>query len=622
MFHKFKSLVVLGLLISGGACFPAGNNSAEAGQAATTAQIRPAEEGAEARRPLMQVGPWYPATFNIEEPYIDILHASRLRWSGGGRKTQELLDMGVIDKATGLPKYLPDGKWLSSDVYFTGTETLQKLNWDGEWVLEWEGDADLWIEFLPNDMQWRASENRIEFTRDFRRGKTEWHSQIQIRSMKSPLTALRLFRKENESALREGKIYNPKFVKAVERYDILRTMDLQNANTAVVRSTDDLPADAAPFWSNTSWQNEDTITQPFVGMPLKAVFAAGVESGASLWFHAPITLGAPRPLSAYKPDDADFGKWAGGYRTMAKANAREILAAPEWDDYADAVVAAMIGSGYPADRPLYTTVANEVWNFAGQYFLTTNYAWGIGEGLSYNEHEPLRVGYGALVARWKLALDGALARANRDQAIVYVIEGQAYFPARTMFALTGAKAFLEKSGEKWADHAPGFGVSVASYWSATWESFLKPEEWPAAIRSDPDGTARKFADFILTDPAQFGVPSVIDVMRQNEREAAKFGVAFIGAYEGGSHLERPSYIDKAWYAAFQWGEQGGRVNAEANRAIAEAFPGVILSNYALAGPTGGQPWFEGAYGENNPYERSWEAFLAPSGTEAAASADQ
>ncbi|GJL91380.1 hypothetical protein [Hyphococcus sp.] len=609
----FKTIVLSTILFSGGACLPAGNDKAAAGQGATDAVplAETVSANAPPKRSPVQVGPWYPATFNIEEPYIDILHASSIGWNGGDRKPQELLDMGVIDKVTGLPKSLPDGKWLTSSVYFTGNDAGQMMNWDGEWVLEWEGDADLWIEYLPSEMQWRETKNRIEFMRDYKRGKTPYHSAIQIRRLKTPLTALRLFRKENEAALRAGKIYNPRFVDAVSRYDILRTMDLQSANSVVIRSIDDLPGESAPFWANTAWQNEGGIVHPYQGMPLNAVFAAGVETGTQIWFQAPITLGAPRSFSKYKPADGAIDVWANNYRAMAKANTKAIIESPEWDRYADAFVTAMIESGYPADRPLYTSLANEVWNFSGQYFMTTSYAWGIGEGLHYNGHEPLRVGYGALMARWKLALDAALARADREQPVVYVIEGQAYFPARTMFALSGAKAYLESKGEAWDAHAPDFGISVASYWSASWEAFASAEEWPKLIAEDPDGTAKRFADFIINDPAQFGLKSVVDVIGQNKREGDKYGVRLIGAYEGGSHLERPSYIDKSWYAGFVWGEQGGRVNEAVNQTIAKAFPGFILSNYVLAGPTGGQPWFEGPYGAGNPYERSWGPFLRP-----------
>ena len=109
--------------------------------------------------PLMQVGPWYPATFNIEEPYINIIHASPIEWSGDDKNTQELLDAGIIDPKTGLPTELPNGKTLTTGVYFTGPSDMQKAHWDGEWVLEWEGSADLSLLYLPKELQWRSSSN-------------------------------------------------------------------------------------------------------------------------------------------------------------------------------------------------------------------------------------------------------------------------------------------------------------------------------------------------------------------------------------------------------------------------------------------------------------------------------
>jgi len=112
------------------------------------------------------------------------------------------------------------------------------------------------------------------------------------------------------------------------------------------------------------------------------------------------------------------------------------------------------------------------------------------------------------------------------------------------------------------------------------------------------------------------------MIRQNKAEGAKFGVRLIGAYEGGSHLERPAFVDKDWYREFIWGEQGGRVNEAVNRAIAKAFPGFILSNYVLAGPMGGQPWFEGPYGADNPYEQSWEPFMRSGQAPEAASQEE
>ena len=151
-------------------------------------------------RPLMQINPWYPAPYNIEEPYLDIIHASSVSWHAQDVTTQELYDQGVLDPKTGLPVRLADGKWLSSGPYFTAANTETALLWDGEWVLEWEGDAVLRINGVPNDMQWRSTPNRIDFTIDATRGKTR-PASIEVRKVKTPINALRLFRKDNEALL-------------------------------------------------------------------------------------------------------------------------------------------------------------------------------------------------------------------------------------------------------------------------------------------------------------------------------------------------------------------------------------------------------------------------------------
>jgi hypothetical protein len=587
---------------------------AEQPQLQTTATQAAAPAAQKPQRPLIQIGPWYPATANIEEAYINIVHASRSRWNTDRIGAQELLDTGVIDKETGLPTRLPDGQWLSSEVYFTGDNPVQKLHWDGEWVLEWEGDADLWMQFMPNELQWKASKNRLEFTRDFKGGKTPYHAAIQIRRLKGPLKALRMYRKENETALKAGKIFNPKFARQVARYDVVRTMDLQGANTNAVRSVDDLPGPNAPHWANGAWQNEGNVNFPFRSAPLDAMVALAMETDTALWTTVPITLGNPIDLFdlSVRRDASD--QWAGTYRAKTRENIDAVMNSPEWDRYADAFVAALVDKGYPQDRPLYVTIANEVWNFAGQYFLTTQYAMGVAEGLKrplgLNEAN-YRHGYGIVSARWKMALDAALARAERKQNVVYVIEGQAVWADTTSWALEGAKRWLESKDERWEDHAPAFGVSVASYWGAG-EAYgalsdkegLQPETIAAAL-------AGYVIDSKPSPKAHGSKNAVIEDFRQHARYAAKYGVRLVGAYEGGSHLERAEPVSWDAYKAFLWGEEGARANRAVNDALAAEFPGIILSNYVLAGPTGGQPWFEGPLGADNPYARSWEPYLRP-----------
>ncbi len=619
-------------LMGSAACGASGDSSAAEPQqgvddlaearAQLVAQTSASAQSAAPQRPLMQVGPWYPATFNMEEPFINLINASPVVWEGGGMNTGEMIAAGLVDKKTLLPKQLPNGKWLNGGIYFPANSPEMNLHWDGDWVLEWEGDADFWIDYLPREMQWRESKNRIVFTRNFKRGKTLDHSRIQIRGLKGPLTSLKLYRKENEEAVKAGKIYNPAFLKGIAGYDIVRTMDIQSANSATIRSVDDLASMEAAFWAATDWGNATGEPQfkypsPVQGMPIEAALRLGTESGKIVWFQAPMTLGAPQTLFDSRPADDSRGHWAGAFAQAAGDDAVNVIESEEWDRYADAFVEALIESEYPADRPLYVSLANEVWNFAGQYFLTTVYAGSMGKGLAPYlgiPNDGVREGYGALMARFKLAVDGALARAGREQNITYVIEGQAAWVEKTGEALKAAKAYMDKKGERWADHASGFGVSVASYWG-----------FGDLNQYGPDFDFNDLAaleDFLLhgSENRQGTLANVVKLWRGAKAQGEQYGVRFIGAYEGGSHLGRPWRDDgngqrdylmtQESYREFTWGERGGRVNFEINKALAEEFPGVILSNYVLAGPPGGQPWFEGPIGAENPYARSWEALMA------------
>ncbi|WP_375205844.1 hypothetical protein [Hyphococcus sp.] len=578
-----------------------------------------AAEKAEPQPPLMQVGPWFPATFNIEEPFIDLIHGGGIPWDTGNMGTKDLMAAGVIDPETMLPTHLPDGAWLRGGIYFPGNSSEMRLHWDGEWVLEWEGDADFMIEFLSREMQWPETKNSIVFTRDFKRGRTPDHSRLQLRRLNGPLKSLHLYRAENEEAFKAGKIYNPKFIEAVSKYDIVRTMDLQSANAAVIRSVDDLTPMSAPYWAATDWGNATgepwaKFSNPMQGMPIEAAFRLGVEADNQVWFQAPMTLGAPEPFFDFRPDDDRRDIWAHRFGEAAGNVAPQVIESKAWDDYGDAFVAALIASGYPEDRPLYVSIANEVWNWAGHYFLTTKYAERMGEGL--NDYLGFEVGsrgaYGALIARLKLAIDAALARAGREQDIIYVIEGQAAYVQLTGAALKGAKAYMEKKGEVWADHAPEFGVSVASYWGYN--------EGVESSGVDPSNLAALEDHFLNGSERHLGTrANVLKLFRGAQREGAQYGVKLIGAYEGGPHFTRPwtrtpdgkrdYHMTEEEYREFIWGERGGRVNYEINKALAEAFPGIILSNYALAGTPGGQPWFEGTLEAENPYARSWEALM-------------
>lgn len=602
--------VVAALAVGLGVAFAPDRGGANA--AAGTPPAEPAPRAADAgaagaagRRGPIQVGPHYPAGFNLEEPYANILHAGTSRWMdpGDGWKA---VDPSILDRVTGLPRELPGGANLSSDLMFTGSDA-DRLSWDGDWVLKADctGSVEIDISFAPAPLVRRKSPCHIEFTRDQKGKKTLYHHGVVINRLKGAVANLRLCRTENVQRCEAGIITSQRFADAVKGYDVIRYVNLQAASTALVSSVDEIAPPDAVFWGNAT-PREGTYKPPFVGMPIKAPFVMSVETDTMAWVHAPISLGGP------SFDDPAIGRDVGKWRAAVKANVNSILESPEWDRYADAFVAALIESGYPADRPVYVALANEVWNFASEYFATTNYAWGFGEGLretyGVQGHE-IRTGYGALSARWRAALDAALARAGRDQNIVYLIESQAAWVEMSTSALAGAKWYVEHVGGDWAAASGDFGLSVASYWAANWGAYATPDDWKAKIAANPAGTMDAFERFIMTSPADFGAPWAFKVIAAHAAEAKKWGVPFIGFYEGGSHLERPDYIPKEWWTAFLWGPHGGRINAAVNEKLRQTYPDAILSNYVLAGPVGAGPWGEGPYGADNAYARSWDRFL-------------
>lgn len=550
----------------------------------------------------LQVGPWVPAPWNVEEPFINILHASPLSWEGSGWKSDTLVGAGHIDPETGLIASFPAGlsNGLATTTYFNSKDVRF---YDGEWVLEWDGDADMHMEFIPKAMQARVSANRIEFTRNER---TVYHARIRVTRLgPGGLTGLRMFRAENEAALNDGKIYAPAFIDNVSRAHVVRTMDLQEANTAYIHRIEQVAPMTEHFWN--SHAANMGAGAPHRSMPLEAVAALGVEADVELWHQAPIELGAATDFEDPTLYNADVTTWGNNVRAMAQANAAAILASAEWDRYADAFVAALMSAGYPEGRTLYTSVSNEVWNLAPQYHVTTIYADGIGRGFG-NPGFSWRQGYGRLMGRWMLALEDAFDRAGRNQNVVYVVESQAANPDTSRQALTAMRTYVEDQGQSWERLSPKIGVAVASYWGGkpNWEAFSAEER-----RNAGAAFWARLEDRLLHGPdTEFATLGwVVKRFEEHAAVAETFNVTLIGAYEGGSHFSRHPDVPKDAYIAWHWGEGGARVNAAVNDALAERFPGIILSNYATYGPAEGQPWFEGyPNAETTEMARSWEAF--------------
>ena len=187
--------------------------------------------------------------------------------------------------------------------------------------------------------------------------------------------------------------------------------------------------------------------------------------------------------------------------------------------------------------------------------------------------------------------------------------GQAANPATTRQALEAMQTYLRQNGEDWSAHVDQIGVSVASYWGGmpNWRAAGPVDEW----RHPTPEFWQRVENQIVNGPAtEIATKAwVLGRFADHARESRKYGVRIVGAYEGGSHFEKPSEMPQNAFLEWHWGAAGARINKAVNDALIEAYPGIILSNYVLAGPKGGQPWFEGEYGDESAMGQSWDEYL-------------
>ena len=581
------------------------------------------------RRHQLQLGLNFTASFNLEYPFLNMAKSTNGRWfyylkDNKVLSTGEALAQGLLDPTTGLPLSMPDNA-----VRADGGQIFTQINnypqyYAGNYTLEWDGDAHGLVQGHPRDLFFNDGPNRIRFSFTSETANTRALQFSQIRG--DGVSGIRLYRNEHKDLLEQGKIWNPEFLELARGYDIIRTMDMQGTNNSPIRSWNDIATMDAAGWG--SGHSQTWPPMPFYSVPYEVLFNLGVETERALWLHIPPQIGSPKHhfdpslRKSDKPNEPDLQK----LRAFAKDNADQILGSPEWDKFADNFVSRLVASGYPDDRPLYIELGNEIWNFSGGFVFSTFYAWGIGEGVI--GAGDMRHGYGVLSARWMMALENAMERADVNYDVRYVIASHTAWPARTDQALTAMKTYLQDEGADVSALMRKTGVALTTYFGtpkAFEEEILGKLEtttlikaWEEQIDRNPDALGDRVTEFFIDGPSdKIGTQSWIVKMWLDHRAFAdKHGVKIIGAYEGGSHIEPPHALMKsekfnAWWRGYHWGEGGAAIARSVNYAILAEFPDAILSNFVSVGPTGGMPWFDGHYSDVTPMMKMWDEFAIP-----------
>ncbi|MEO1013707.1 MAG: hypothetical protein AAFX08_00825 [Pseudomonadota bacterium] len=563
--------------------------------------------------------------YSLEDPLANAVKQngwSQIFAKVDGRRLEfpELVAGGHFDPVTQTFKSLPDGRAIRLGFVRGGAPTRPAL-YAGDWFVEWEGDGEVG---LTVGKPIRISERGANGYRARFSDQQDKRTRVEItRIGKGGVRNIRVYRAEDAERVKAGRIYSSRFVELVSKYDIVRTMLLSDTNGSLTLRAREIATLDDAFWGGDTQRNFGPGVRR--GFPIEGEVELAIETGTELWVNAPPVLGGPMSLmNPVYTGHQDERKIARARRKEAVQAAYEeavdaMRSSDEFDLYANRLIDALDQLGYPTDRELYLELGNEVWNFSRHFAYISHAHIGLAQGLGLGS---MRAAYGYRSAQLALAFDTALKARGRNQAWTLVIGGHTAVPNRTKKALQGVEAFFQEQGIELSDDwRRRFGVTTTNYYSggfrfsgagknmfdATTREAWRAE-WLSLLEKDPERLADTIERWLSDGPAVHATRNwLIAKHRAHASLAEAFGARYIGNYEGGSHdiLDRelkknPKAVE--FYQSFMASDRAAQVLRRVNESIAQAFPGVIISDFRRIGEKEGDhdPWIEQYYGEPTP----------------------
>lgn len=579
------------------------------------------------RRHQLLLGLGFSAPYNLEEPFINMAQTRAANWrfetrSKGRLEGSDALAAGLADPATFMPTKKTGAAEAAAGVFLPGAGAFRDYYAD-TYVLDWRGKARGLMQRWEGRVEEDRGANSVAYTlKPFQVGE----ASLRFTEIGDGFGKVRFYRQKYEALLERGEIWNPAFIDYVRRYDVVRTMDIQSTNNIQVRSFDQIAT------MDEAWGQRASITwpePPYFSAPYEILFNLGVKADVAIWLTIPPEIGAPiSPADPslrqeHKPTRLDFER----LKAVTAGHARETLASPAWDVFAKEFADRYLASGYPLTRPLYVEIGNEIWNFASGFAVSSNYAVGIAQGL--NPKWRIGQGYGALSARFALALEKEFARRKVRPNVVYVLASHTANPWRTKQAIEGfadtlrsydldPKPYLQRTGVAVTNYYGQFNPIGAALFGSDDPKVYAPK-WIAAIKEDPAALSARLSAHLKKGPAGAKLTGAWIAARWAEhREVAeKAGSRFLGAYEGGSHLLPPAELKRskeflAWWESYHWGEEGADIARAINTRLIAGFPGAIIANYESIGEIRpDSPWIDGHYARPTPMLDMWDEFARP-----------
>lgn len=591
---------------------------------------RRAPPPARAARPPLQLGLdfvayWRPEVFLDDCFHNDIQFAGNLQ-DGKRVAGDEVLLAGIVNPETLELTGLGDFREIAACVFGWGSR-YEPAAYGGDWIVDWEGEADIFPQLCGHRIT-RRSKNRIEIDVAIEAGQNTCY--LWARNIGPGFRNLRAYRKADADLVASGQVFSPRFLAEARRYDVIRDMNWQAANVNRLRRVADMRVASARRLSGAGDSFALTPVKAF-GMPLEVMFRLARETETELWTTAPPFLGLSDALTAILPTGKDWRKEQADFRALGKSEARSMIASREWDLWADRLVAAMIAENYPQERMLHVELGNEIWNFAGPFYVATSLYWGMGETLAPGRDQAWRQAYGQVSARLAEAVDGALRRAGRTQNWTIVLAGQHVWTVPTQNALDGFGDYFRAKGVDPAQWYARAGVSTASYYGGALEpggAFDFPDDASFndrllnEIKRDPDAARAR----VVAWTVDVAIPSMIRQRADQRAVAEKFGARFIGDYEGESH-ETGTRIQKDpagvnFLESLRYGPAAAILTRAWADALAKDDPDAMIANFVgstFGDPQGDAPddreisgpWDDDSRGGVNHRLRGLEPYLRP-----------
>lgn len=447
----------------------------------------------------------------------------------------------------------------------------------GRWILDWEGDGDLSIRGSVG-ITTRVSPTRIEEDYDPAvhglAAPNIWIDRIGP----AGISNIRFYRADHEPLLAAGEVFDPRWLADMSRFDIIRPMDWTGVNGDHELTAADRPPANRPFYNNGR-------------VPDDVIIRAAIDTGTQLWLNAPGLLGCPPSTAAILRDGAIPQS-----QRVAAAQAAfdEVMASPEHLRWARKIVAILNERGYPADRPLFIELDNEVWNTG--FRVSTDFYSGIGRAVAALHGGlagTMRTGYGYRSAQYAEVFAQALAEGGRaQQPWTMVLGAQTVAATRTVDALDGVMSYNGPEpmrrygvattsyffgGFRWHSENMLFGARLDQ---ATWR-----QRWLAELAADPNALYQRITDYALSPtPMRANVSYYAVNARSNKAAADAAGARWVGNFEGDStdSLDPELALNSAAVSLYRrWHESDdyGRAIAAIADDIRKMDPSAIMATY-------------------------------------------